>query len=334
LQLASIHFSLSASEQRAVRRLLGLLADIERKMAAAQDPIVSQDFLGHEVENQQGLNPGNTEQQVHVLGAQKATVSEVRSTDSINFPPLTSQLYQKIPHPLSSAIKEMTTIDGSCIDRLWQFVLKAWALSKMGQFNIPVIYEILFPFCKGEALHLLMQARAQNLPFETFHASLIRHFIPDRQLAQLRMDTYERVQAEHEPLSKYVQDIRDAALVLQIKESEALVVSRILKGLNHHQRARFVFQPLPTTLAQLEHLIVEDRNIAYADSIRPQSRQNVRVGVVNAQAAQSPRRENKTRPAKKNIVCFRCGKHGHIQRNCNVRLAQQRQPKVVARTQS
>jgi hypothetical protein len=53
-----------------------LLADIERKMAAAQDPIVSEDFLGHESENQQGLNPGKAEQQVHVLDAQKATVSE------------------------------------------------------------------------------------------------------------------------------------------------------------------------------------------------------------------------------------------------------------------
>jgi hypothetical protein len=164
-----------------------------------------------------------------------------------------------------------------------------------------VVY-LIQSYVDSEALHLLMQARAQNFSFEAFHASLIRHFIPDRQLAQLRIDTYERVQAEREPLGKYNQDIRDAALVLQIKETEALMVSRILRGLNHTQRARFVFQPLPTTLGQLKQLIVEDRNIAYAHSIRPESRTNARVGVVNAQTVQSPRMENKTRPPKKNIV--------------------------------
>jgi hypothetical protein len=98
----------------------------------------------------------------------------------------------------------MPVIDGNRIDRVWEFVIKAWTLCKMGQFNVPVIYELLYPFCKGEAAHLLMQALAQKLPFEGFHACLIKHFIPERQLAQLRIDRYERVQAEGESLGVYI----------------------------------------------------------------------------------------------------------------------------------
>jgi hypothetical protein len=93
LQFAPIHYPLSASEQRAVRRLLCLLANVERKMAAAQDP-VSQ-VLGDESSIHQGLDPGKAEQQVHVLDAHTATVSEVRSTDSIS--PAYLQLISKIP---------------------------------------------------------------------------------------------------------------------------------------------------------------------------------------------------------------------------------------------
>jgi hypothetical protein len=252
LELAFTDFQFSASEQRSVRRLLGLLADVERKMAAAQDPHASQVFLGDDSSNEEGQNPGKAEQLVHEMDAQTATSFEVRSTDPVTFPsPLKSKFYQKIPHPLSNSIEEMPTIDGSQIDLVWEFVIKASRLCKMGHFNAPLIYEVLYPYCKGEALELLTQSLTQNLPFDSFHARLINRFIPERQLAELRTDKYERVQAEREPLGQYIQAIRDAAFVLRITEPEAQMVSRILEGLNHAQRARFVFQTPPSTLTQL-----------------------------------------------------------------------------------
>jgi hypothetical protein len=63
---------------------------------------------------------------------------------------------------------------------------------------------------------------------------------------QLRVQNYERFQRFGEPLAVYVQSVRDAALVLRIKETEQHTFARIFEGLTPIQRARFVFQTLPT----------------------------------------------------------------------------------------
>jgi hypothetical protein len=126
-------------------------------------------------------------------------------------------------------IKELPTIDGSQISLLWEFLVKATRLCQIGHFNSPVIYEMLYADCKGEALELLVQALTQNVQFDTFHARLIRQFIPERQLVQLRTERYERVQAEGEYLGNYIQDIREAVLVLRISEPEPQMVRLMLE---------------------------------------------------------------------------------------------------------
>jgi hypothetical protein len=65
-----------------------------------------------------------------------------------------------------------------------------------------------------------------------------------------------------------VQAVRDAALVLRVTETEEQTVARIVEGLTPVQRARFVFQTVPSTFPHLDQITVLDRNIAYADSTR------------------------------------------------------------------
>jgi len=60
-------------------------------------------------------------------------------------------------------------------------------------------------------------------------------------MSQLRIARYERVQSEGEHFFSYVQEIKDAALVLRINESEAQVVEGVVEGLTPTQPARFVF---------------------------------------------------------------------------------------------
>ena len=125
----------------------------------------------------------------------------------------------------------------------------------------------------------------------------------------------------------YVQAVRDAALVLRITESEAEVVARIVQGLNPIQRARFVFQASPSTFAQLEQLAVVDRNVTYADSTRanrPVAVKPSETRLTTVTVTHSPPRVNKPHASGKQIICFSCGKQGHIQRNCYVRSPHRR----------
>jgi hypothetical protein len=62
------------------------------------------------------------------------------------------------------------------------------------------------------------------------------------------VERYERVQGNHEWLAQYVQDIREAGLLLRIAETETEMVQRIVEGFNPSQRARLVFQGLPNTI--------------------------------------------------------------------------------------
>jgi hypothetical protein len=142
---------------------------------------------------------------------------------------------------LSNLIREPPTIYGSQISLFWEFLVKATQLCRIGQFNSPVIYEMLYPYCKAEAWELLFQALTQDVTFDTFHARLIKQFIPERHLVKLHTEKYERVQAEGESLGKYIQGIREEAMVLRISEPESQMVRRILEGLTPTQRARFVF---------------------------------------------------------------------------------------------
>jgi hypothetical protein len=129
------------------------------------------------------------------------------------------------------------------------------------------------------------------------------------------------VQAHSESLGSYIQSVREAALVLRIQETEPQVVERIIEGLTPNQRARFVFQGPPNSFQQLEHLVVVDRNIAFADNMQQPVAAGRRDEVVQSTVCDvhvncSRYPPSKTPDRGKVPVCYYCGKSGHIQRNC------------------
>ena len=241
----------------------------------------------------------------------------------------TPHFYQRLPHPLSHLLKELPVVDGTDVNLLCDFLLNVIKIRQVGQMTEATIYEIMYPYCRGELLALVTNVITAEESFENFHGRLLRQFLTSRQISQLRTERYERVQFEGESPATYVQSIRDAALVLRISENKAQVVERIVEGLAPTQRARFVFQVPPSSFRQLEQLAIVDRNIAYADQTRTLPSTEVTVGVVESHhkprdprsaCTQSPWVSRPGKPA----VCFYSRKPGHIQKRCFLRLAQLR----------
>ena len=139
-------------------------------------------------------------------------------------------------------------------------------------------------------------------------------------LGRLRVEEYERVQRLGEPLAAYVRAVRDAALVLRIEESESQTVARIVEGFTPDQRARFLFQTLPTTFRELERLEIVDRNVMYAD----QSRQGGSTARPPAAFSSEQRKAGiRGQPSvsandmsRNQSRCYSCGQKGHFQRHC------------------
>jgi hypothetical protein len=238
----------------------------------------------------------------------------------------TPQYYQRFPHLLTQLLKELPVVDGTEVKRLCDFLLKILKIHQVGQRPDQNIYELLYPYRRGELLVFVTNALSARESFETFHARLLVQFIPARQIPPLRAERYERAQFEGESLATYVQRIKDAALMLHIREDEAEVVRRMVEGFMPAQRARFVFKAPPSSLLQLEQLAVVDRNIAYADRTRTIQATAVRVGAVESHAQirdSRPTCSQSSRVLKqgKPIVYFYCRKPGHTQKSCFLRLA-------------
>jgi hypothetical protein len=180
----------------------------------------------------------------------------------------TSGVYQGLDNPLNYLSKELPVVDGNDPRVLCNFLLKVINILKVGHIQEPTIYELLYPYCKGEMGALLKQSLTACEKLDLFHARILRQFVPVRRLSQLRRDMYGRVQQHGESLAMYVQAVSDAALVLHITETKEQTVARIVEELTSVQRARFVFQTAPSTFVHLDQMAVLDRNIAYADSTR------------------------------------------------------------------
>jgi hypothetical protein len=191
----------------------------------------------------------------------------------------------------------------------------------IGRFDAPEIYEIIFPYCRGEVLNLVNQAIRVKQDFEGFHETVLKQCVPTRQLAKLRAEMYESVQAEGEQLTVYIQAIKDAAAVLRIAETEEEMIARIVDGLSPTQRPRFVFQKTSVSFAQLEKLNIVDKNAAYADRLRREQIPKFQVGSAQTNYNHRQGRPNH-RPlgpsdkVNNGIVCFFCNKPGHVKSHC------------------
>jgi hypothetical protein len=131
--------------------------------------------------------------------------------------------------------------------------------------------ELLHSYCRDSLLTHLKEAVVNHVNFEQFHPTLLENFIPSRRRAQLRFERYERLQADNEPLSTSINFVREAALILRIQESEGQVVAKIIEGLTQAQKVRFVFEARRTIFADLERLVVPDRNLACAEQFKEQA---------------------------------------------------------------
>jgi hypothetical protein len=152
-------------------------------------------------------------------GVRSARVAQAEASINTSTSPAVSQgtsqvftphLYQRFPHPLSHLLKDLNVVDGADVSLSFDVLLKVLKIRQVGQMTDSATYEIVYPYCRGELLAFVTKAVTGIPSFETFHAQLLGQFIPSRQLSRLRVERYERVQDEKEPLASYVQSIRDA----------------------------------------------------------------------------------------------------------------------------
>jgi hypothetical protein len=79
----------------------------------------------------------------------------------------TSGVYQKLGNTLNHLLKECPFVDGIDASCLCDFFLKTLYIFKISQIAEPTVYELLYPYCRGEIGHVLIRLslRVRNLMF-------------------------------------------------------------------------------------------------------------------------------------------------------------------------
>jgi hypothetical protein len=64
------------------------------------------------------------------MPTQVTGVSQVAANTNCTF---SSQLYQRLPHPLTNFLKEIPVVDGADVNKLWDFLSKAIHIRRLVQ---------------------------------------------------------------------------------------------------------------------------------------------------------------------------------------------------------
>jgi hypothetical protein len=199
-------------------------SEMERSLQNIVERLSGQAQTTHNTSQQEVGRSGNLNSDAAVAESASAEQGDLQNTPAGSVPVYTfgSNIYQKLPHPFCQQIKELPIVDGSDVDKLLEFLLGMIRMNQVGQWREPMIYEVVYPHCRGEVLDLLIKATAARENFEAFHEKILEQMIPAHQLSQLRTQRYVRVQMHSESLAQYCQSIRDATQVLRINPLPAL----------------------------------------------------------------------------------------------------------------
>lgn len=233
-----------------------------------------------------------------------AVVEEGESSAGVNFH--AEPLYRKLSHPAERLISTLPRTDGCNLELLIRFFCVALEIVRLYPDISSRILSVLTPYAFGP----LSSCLSRHSSFAEFHKEAINLFVPTKRLLSLTQDLFYRPQGHTENIFTYITHIREAAQVLLLNKSEAEVVGVIVEGLSPEIRSCAVFADRPRSFSDLDRLGAYVNNIQFSDGQRNTVTQSLGAGVGGV----------RPRPV---VSCFRCGRLGHMSRECRAGLSRQ-----------
>lgn len=220
--------------------------------------------------------------------------------------------YDKLPNPLNKYLHDFKTTNGLNIPDLLHFIKAMLSLKSEAHLSDSDILSVLQNYAEGPLLMKLIQCRQEPKPsLNTFHAIVIDSFLPFTLKEKLKQDFVFRPQLHGESLYSYVKDIKLHHDILLCNMSECSLVELIRGSLCPEVRNKLVFQPSPSTFAQLEQLCIGLINVEYQDLVRTQ------INCYQTRPSNvGPSNIRPIRPSNDVRVCYNCQSPGHLSRNC------------------
>jgi hypothetical protein len=129
--------------------------NVEERLAAS---VFSSDVThqGGTDERERGSSATHQDNVTHLtVPTQVMGVSQVAANTNCTF---SSQLYQRLPHPLANFLKEIPVVDGADVNTLWDFLSKAVHIRRVGQVQDQHMLELLHHYCRDSLLTQVVES--------------------------------------------------------------------------------------------------------------------------------------------------------------------------------
>lgn len=219
-----------------------------------------------------------------------------------------STLFNKLPNPIDRYLSALIVTNGLNIRELLTFINIMLKMKRETQLTDSQICQLLVGYCNAPLLDLFLRANRQGLSVSQVNQCILNTFIPYNMLDNLRRQYVNRPQMLNEPMSLYINSIKEHAEILRCNYSELEIVNIIKMGFNPETRSKLTFASDPKTVCDLNKLCIHANNITYSDHLR--------CSISQPQPVPAETTTQVNSVTQRTVHCFNCGRLGHIAKHC------------------
>ena len=234
----------------------------------------------------------------------------------------------KLDNPLSSILKQVRELSVANRDSILHFLNIFVRVCRQATFlkiDDVIILKMLYPYCRGMLAEFIVQAIELGYTLDRFHNEFLAAYLPLTVISRFIAEFVLRPQRINESLAEYIQLVKLHSEMFKTTYTEAqLVEIIIMNSIRPEIRSLYLGSAAPKTFIELSTIVMKLNQCDTGDNLRSQpSSLQFKSQQQQLSLPSKPYIPAVSRPR---IVCFFCGKPGHMRRDCKARKRLQSTP--------